>query len=1464
MTEPALAQTPPATPPASPLRTCVGLLVPVLIVLFLIAVLLGAAGGTLRWMLVKESGSSWLLSRLPFVQVKGFSGALLGDHWHAERLRIEWSGGRQWMLFEDLQADGLDWRWRPGEHAWIGLKVDKLAVRKLTLQTGPPSGRPIVLPLEIAPPLQVAVAQARVGEFQLNLLDPWRNAAIDDFTLDPTPGGDLRAERLAFEAGGLAVSGVARIGHAAPLPLSVQATVRPLLDGDAPRWAAVLAATGSLEKMTLTGTLRGRPVPAVAGRGAAAAQEAPAVDLRANLQPLQSWLLAGLSLQTTNLDLAALWGQAPATRLSGHAELSGGDNGTPLAVMAEIDNTLPGRLDEGRLPLAKLSLDARGELARPDRLELKKFELAMADAMRPAGRLTGSALWQGHELKIETRLAAVAPQRLDSRAPSMTLAGPLAVTLRGLPSPDFKAAQPSTPPGLEMRWKLDLEGKLETAPAPVRLEVEGEFDDAHLALTVAKVKAGAASADLRAALTRANHGAWTLETVGKVLDFDPAIWLPGAGGSADAAEKNITAWRRGPHRLSGEWQLDARLPADAQRLKPLDLAQRVAGNGRLNIHDSVLAGVPLSAEIVLGYAQNKLTAPTTEKAPMTASSAAAAERTAAAAGTLHADIRLGANQLLLDGRGDPLGKGAGDRWRAELKAETLATWAPLTRLLPVLNEWVPRQGSANAVISAQGRWPALQTEGTAQVSQLQLGTLSLARASAGWTLDMRGEARADLPLSLQFELAGAQMGVQRADNLRAEIKGTLADHHIEISGALPLTPPPIAEQMLGIQVQSGTRVQMQAQGAWRPDTAGGSGAGGRWQARIAQLLVGSWDGSPDSGPPASGWAEARDLKAELRFDGRGDLLSIQAEPGRVKLADAAVLRWDTVRVDFKNEASGAPLQIQLHADIDPFLLAPLLARAQPDMGWQGDLRLAARLDIRAGERVDADLIFERASGDLHAASGDGVQLLGLTEFKLSLAAHDGIWNFTQSFRGRSLGEIAGQMRVQTTPEARWPKADAPISGNLQLRVADIGIWSGWVPPGWHLGGEVRANAELGGTFGGPQYTGALSGSGLGVRNLLEGVNVSDGQIAVKLSGTTAEIERFTLKGGEGLLSLTGGATFGSAPQARLQIQADHFRVLGRVDRQLIASGKAALTLQPDQTRLEGQFKIDEGLFDLSRSDTPKLDEDVAVRRVSRSDEAPTQAAPPKARRGLTLALTVDVGDKVRLRWRGLDTLLRGQVRMSAPDGRLAVNGTISTDSGTFVSYGQKLEIERGIIAFNGNVATPRLDVLALRPNIDNRVGVLITGTLPSLRIKLFSEPELSDADKLSWLVLGRAPDGLGRNDTALLQRAAMALLSGEGEAPTDALLKNLGIDELSLRQGDTDVRETVVTLGKQLSRNWYLGYERGVNATTGTWQLIYRIAQRFTLRAQSGLDSSVDVIWTLRVHETPVDAPTRKVTVAPR
>jgi len=67
-----------------------------------------------------------------------------------------------------------------------------------------------------------------------------------------------------------------------------------------------------------------------------------------------------------------------------------------------------------------------------------------------------------------------------------------------------------------------------------------------------------------------------------------------------------------------------------------------------------------------------------------------------------------------------------------------------------------------------------------------------------------------------------------------------------------------------------------------------------------------------------------------------------------------------------------------------------------------------------------------------------------------------------------------------------------------------------------------------------------------------------------------------------------------------------------------------------------------------------------------------------------------------------------------------------------------------------------------------------------------------------------------------------------------------------VRQTDGAVRDTIVAVGKQVSSKWYVGYERSLNATAGTWQAIYRLAQRFTVRLQSGDDNAIDLIWSKR------------------
>jgi translocation and assembly module TamB len=447
--------------------------------------------------------------------------------------------------------------------------------------------------------------------------------------------------------------------------------------------------------------------------------------------------------------------------------------------------------------------------------------------------------------------------------------------------------------------------------------------------------------------------------------------------------------------------------------------------------------------------------------------------------------------------------------------------------------------------------------------------------------------------------------------------------------------------------------------------------------------------------------------------------------------------------------------------------------------------------------------------------------------------------------------------MRVAPDATWPAPQAPMQGVLEWGVADLGVWAPFTPPGWRVGGRLRTSAAIGGRFGAPEIEGRMEGSALAVRNLLLGVDVRDGELALSLRGPEARIERFTLRGGDGTLAVSGGATFGAEPRANLRFDAERFRVLGRTDRRIVASGQTALALSARSASVEGRLRVDEGLIDVSRSDAPTLDADITVRggrfaadkALPQPVEASAAAAPGASGppRDVRVAVQVDLGDDLRLLGRGIDTRLTGRLNVSAPNGRLALDGQVRAVEGQYAAYGQKLAIQRGVLSFSGEMENPRLDILAVRPNLDVEVGVQVSGTAQAPRVRLVSTPEMSDYDKLSWLVVGRAPEGLGSADTAILQRAALALLAGEGQSPDAQLLGRLGLDEFSLRQADNgEVRDTVVTLGKQLSRRWYVGYERSVNTTTGSWQLIYRVAQRFTLRAQSGSDNSLDAIWTWR------------------
>lgn len=1389
----------PAPAPSRPLRRALRTLAVVLLAgLALLVALVVAAW----WSARTERGSGWLLSVLPGVQVEAPKGVLLGD-FQAQRLVVRLPGGAATVTLADVSWRGLAITRAPAP-LWLRVAIDTVTVRRADVVTAAaPSTTPRSAPTTLHLPIELALRSLHIGELHAGALGAHPVRDLDARVhLGAGAGAEHRVDRLTLGWDRLRLSGEARVATSAPLTLRATIGLAQQGGNALPPWSAGASLAGPLASPVLVATLRAAPAP---GRAA------QALDLHATLHPFAPWPLGELQASATALDLSAFGSSAPVTALTIAAQATSTAADRPAQVMLSVTNTLAGRWNEGRLPLRRLTLELA---ARPDRsgeLTLRTLDADLGDAQASAGRVTGTGRWSPDGWNLATTLQALQPSLLDARAPAMPLSGPL--TLVG-----------GAAAGNRIEVKAELAGQLADrgTAREVRLTLDAGLGADRIELRALQAQAGGARASLAGVATHASSAApWVVKAQGTLVDFDPALWWPG---------RSDAPWRAAPNRLNARGSVDLSVPALAADRPLTERLAALRGAATITIDKSLLAGVPLVGEATLRSGSG--------------AQAQLALRLDADGNTLRATGRLGTT-----------GSGAGDVWDLSADGAALQRLAPLYKLFQPAGTDATLAGTLHATAHVSGRWPTLAGTGRLEAQALRVGPLSVAKAQAHWSLGTAAGAPLDAQATLsQASLVRGAAPGPSLESLQLQLSGTGRAHTLTLQAESKARPPAWAETLQAGAAppapagSARTVAVLQAQGGFI-DRGGAALAG--WHGTIQRLELRS------NAAGAAPLLQTADVTLEALW--AGGPLRATVQPGRAEVLGAA-LRWS--RIAWQAARSpGDYAQLDAEAELEPLRIAPLLARAQPDFGWGGDLTVAGHLKLHTTSApapgFSADIVIERRAGDLTVTDELGTTALGLTDLRLGLSADHGVWNFTQGLAGTTLGVAAGAVVVHTAPQATWPGADAPIQGVLELRVADLATWGPWVPPGWRLGGALHTSASIGGRFSAPEYTGEIDGQRLSVRNFLQGVNVNEGDLAIRLQGDTARIERFTAKGGSGSIKLEGSASLGAAPKAALTVSADKFQLLGRVDRRIVASGSGQLQLDSKTLAFDGRFNVDEGLIDYTRSDAPTLSADVEVVRAQGAISpaaAASAAASPAASpaiaatpaRAVALNLTVGLGERLRLRGRGLDTGLRGELHITSPGGRLAVDGTVRTADGTYAAYGQKLSIDRGLITFNGPVGDPRLDIEATRPNLDVRVGVAISGYVTNPHVRLFSDPALSEIDMLSWLVMGRASDALGSTDTALLQRAALALLAGEGGAMSNPLTQALGLDEVSVRQSTGAVRQTVVALGKQLSQRWYVGYERGLNATAGGFQIVYRIAQRFTLRAQSGVDNSLDAVWAWR------------------
>ncbi|RMX04852.1 hypothetical protein D8I35_13395 [Corticibacter populi] len=1206
---------------------------------------------------------------------------------------------------------------------------------------------------------------------------------------------------------------------------------------------------------------------------AAAAAETPSgaarIDGQATLHPWRQQPVQQARLALAQLNAHDFHAQAPITTLGGSVAIEPADGGAGAAaawdLLVDLANARPGAWDQQHAPLRALTASARWDDA--EGLTIHHAQAAL-EGTAPAGHIDLSG--QLHPQRLDQARLTLALDRLD-----------LQPLLTSLPQTEF-GGQASVAPledgpasasadVAEGRWLIEVDirnarpGLVDQQLLPLRellakaritperwsaetlqarigdgtLQLQGHYDPASQALDVQGqlLQLPLVQVHSQLAAERAPDLSGTLNAQGDLqqgIGFDVDIHSDGqAAGGNGRSGRQRSPWDIRAIQAKGHWAPEL---LRVERIH-LDAFQAQVDSSHLQVALPDLASIEATL---------------TARAPGLSLDADAAMQQQSGGGKLALNLA---------------------------SAEQVAAWL---KSLPVVGASLPAlsaNGGAQLQADWQGGW------------QQWLDGLQNPAAHPALRLDLRAQSQ-----DLRIELPAAEAGQQptRIDvaKLDARVQGNLAAASLVVDGDIRANDTrALLDTRLQMTQASGRNgaapswrvaVEQLAASATLPGATGQGG--GTWQLQVAEGLqltiqtgsgtdIRSTAGQATLKPPASVAADGQAL--ELAWE---PLHWQQSASGAASLQSTGQIRgirpaWidalAPAQPPLKNAGMRTDLLLSGNWDIQMAESLGVRLHLQRDSGdlWLGEPALGA-----VDSQTDAATTVQASASTRGQAIAAGIRTLSL-----DVQSEANALVLTLDWDTERAGVIKARAQTQLVRQGGgWQLSEpAPLSGSVQARLQDLSVWGTLAPPGWRVAGALDADIALGGSVQAPELRGSINGSGLNIRSVLDGVELHDGQLRATLDGNRLDIAELTLQGGTGsnayVRGLSGNRT--PAPTERGRMTASGFidwsgtagtgiamdvraslekmQVLVRSDRQMSLSGDLSAGLQQGALRVRGSIMVDRASITLPESGAPTLGTDVVVVRASdqakaaaeAKAEAETAAEGPEARgqlqsaKPMDLELKLDLGRDFALQGYGITTRLEGNLTVrNATSGNdpVTVVGEIRTDEGRYRAWGQALNVETGIVLFNGPYANPSLNLLAIRPNIDVRAGVRVTGTANAPRVQLYSEPELPEAEKLSWVVLGRAAAS-GGAEGGSMQQAALGLLAG---SVGDSLATGFGFDEVGLS-------ESGVSVSKRLSDQLYVTYEAGMAGAASTLYVFYDITRRLTARGQTGETSAVDLIYTI-------------------
>ncbi len=233
------------------------------------------------------------------------------------------------------------------------------------------------------------------------------------------------------------------------------------------------------------------------------------------------------------------------------------------------------------------------------------------------------------------------------------------------------------------------------------------------------------------------------------------------------------------------------------------------------------------------------------------------------------------------------------------------------------------------------------------------------------------------------------------------------------------------------------------------------------------------------------------------------------------------------------------------------------------------------------------------------------------------------------------------------------------------------------------------------------------------------------------------------------------------------------------------------------------------------------------------------------------SVIVEFGPDVRVDAFGLKGLLLGSVTVTdAPGSSMTGKGSLTLHDGIFVVRDRALDISRGRFFFlGGSLDNPGIDVLAQKKTKNKTVGVLASGTVNDMDLKLFSDPPMAEDAILTELLAGRSYSGTSHQVSNTVGAVATGLgLTRSGAFVEDILARlenQFALDDIYVESGEKS-SDVSVMIGKELSKDLYISYGYDPFTSAGIFKARYDLWKGFSVETEVGADKTgADLLWSV-------------------